>query len=149
MSTSDEKERSALQDYLCFALYSANHAMNRVYQPLLKEMELTYPQYLVMTVLWDRDDQLVGEIGRQVFLESNTLTPLIKRLEVLGYVRRQRDPEDERQVRVSLTAEGRQLKQAAACIPEEILKATGLTVSELTDLTRKVDTLRSTLAANA
>src|ERR1700751_3159022 len=93
-----------LDEFLCFEVYSANHAFNRVYQPLLDKLRLTYPQYLVMVLLWERDGQTVGELGARLSLESNTLTPLLKRLEALGHVKRSRDPADERQVRVQLTA---------------------------------------------
>ena len=92
-----------LGEFLCFAVYSASHAFNRVYKPLLDELGLTYPQYLVMVLLWEQDDQTVGSLGEKLFLESSTLTPLLKRLEALGYVKRTRDPVDERQVRVRLT----------------------------------------------
>src|SRR5258707_12339396 len=92
-----------LGEFLCFAVYSANHAFNRVYKPLLDELGLTYPQYLVMVLLWERDDQTVGSLGEKLFLESSTLTPLLKRLEASGYIRRTRDPDDERQERACLT----------------------------------------------
>lgn len=91
-----------LDDFLCFAVYSVNHAFTRVYKPLLDKLDLTYPQYLVMDLLWERDDQTVGELGKKLFLESSTLTPLLKRLQSLGHVERSRDPADERQVRVSV-----------------------------------------------
>src|SRR5438874_8124185 len=98
------KSEDALRfsDFLCFAVYSASHAFNRVYKPLLDELGLTYPQYLVMVLLWEQDDQTVGSLGEKLFLESSTLTPLLKRLEALGQVKRNRDQVDERQVRVRL-----------------------------------------------
>src|SRR5258706_16439520 len=102
-----------LGEFLCFAVYSASHAFNRVYKPLLDELGLTYPQYLVMVLLWEQDDQTVGSLGEKLFLESSTLTPLLKRLEALGYVKRTRDPVDERQVRVRLTERGRALRERA------------------------------------
>jgi DNA-binding MarR family transcriptional regulator len=95
-----------LNDFLCFAVYAAGHGFNRVYKPLLEPPGLTYPQYLVMTALWERDDQTVGALGERLPLESNTLTPLLKRLESQGRIRRVRDPRDERQVRVQLTDAG-------------------------------------------
>src|ERR1700679_151054 len=116
----------SLDDFLCFEVYSANHAFNRVYQPLLEKLHLTYPQYLVMVLLWERDDQTVGELGTRLSLESNTLTPLLKRLEILGYIKRSRDPADERQVRVRLTVSGRTLRAKALHIPGCILAASGL-----------------------
>ena len=95
-----------LDDFLCFAVYSAGHAFNQLYRPLLSALDLTYPQYLVMVTLWQQDDVTVKEIGRRLFLESSTLTPLLKRLEALGHISRNRDAEDERQVRVRLTPAG-------------------------------------------
>ena len=92
-----------VDDHLCFAIYSAGHAFNRIYKPLLGELGLTYPQYLVMVALWAKDDQTVGSLGEKLLLESSTLTPLLKRLEGIGYLTRTRDPADERQVRVRLT----------------------------------------------
>src|SRR6476659_1582192 len=111
-----------LEIFLCFAFYSASHAFNRIYKPLLEELGLTYPQYIAMVLLWERDGQTVGELGQQLFLETNTVTPLLKRLETLGYVKRSRDPSDERQVRVHLTEVGRKLRQRALHIPRRILE---------------------------
>src|SRR5437764_15290881 len=88
-----------VDDNLCFAIYSAGHAFNRIYKPLLQALDLTYPQYLVMVALWSRDDQTVGSLGDKLLLESSTLTPLLKRLEAMGHLTRSRDPADERQVR--------------------------------------------------
>ncbi|AHE55221.1 MarR family winged helix-turn-helix transcriptional regulator [Sphingomonas sanxanigenens] len=121
----------ALDPFVCFAVYSAGLAFNRVYKPLLDRLGLTYPQYLAMVLLWQRDGQAVGELGEKLFLETSTLTPLIKRLESAGYVTRKRDGADERVVRVSLTEAGRMLAEEAACVPEEILRATGMTVEQL------------------
>src|ERR1700747_2379094 len=92
-----------LEIFLCFAIYSARHAFNRIYQPLLEALGLKYPQYIVMVLLWERDGQTVGELGQRLLLESNAVPPLHKRLETLGYIKRRRDPVDERQVRISLT----------------------------------------------
>jgi MarR family transcriptional regulator, organic hydroperoxide resistance regulator len=135
-----------LNDFLCFGLYASNHAMNRVYQPLLKQLGLTYPQYLVMVMLWTLDDQLVGELGRKLYLESSTLTPMLKRLEALGFITRARDPADERQVRIQLTDKGRSLKTDADCIPPEIIAATGMSIPDLQELITKIESLRSNLA---
>src|ERR1700757_1998535 len=93
-----------LDSQICFAVYSAAHAFNRVYKPLLDRLGLTYPQYLVMLVLWERDDVAVKEIGERLFLDSGTLTPLLKRLEAAHLIRRTRSSEDERQVLIALTA---------------------------------------------
>jgi DNA-binding MarR family transcriptional regulator len=112
-----------LDDQLCFALYAASRAMVRAYQPLLEPLGLTYPQYLVMLVLWERDGLSVKELGGRLELDSGTLTPLLKRLEAHGLVRREGDTEDERVVRVQLTAEGRALRRRAARVPEKMLCA--------------------------
>jgi DNA-binding MarR family transcriptional regulator len=135
----------SLDDFLCFEVYSANHAFNRVYQPLLEKLHLTYPQYLVMVLLWERDDQTVGELGTRLSLESNTLTPLLKRLETPGYIKRNRDPADERQVRVRLTASGRTLRAKALHIPGCILAASGLDARTAKQLMTGITTLRRTL----
>jgi DNA-binding MarR family transcriptional regulator len=136
-----------LNEFLCFAVYSANHAFNRVYKPLLEALGLTYPQYLAMVVLWAEDDQTVGGLGEKLALESNTLTPLLKRLEALGHVSRNRDPRDERQVRVRLTDQGRALQAEARNVPRSILSATGLSVEELGRLQADIVSLNERLRA--
>lgn len=146
-------DASPLDGFLCFAAYSTSLAFNRLYKIVLDELGLTYPQYLVIVALLHRDGQTVSEIGEQLFLESNTLTPLIKRLESAGLVTRRRDSADERVVRVSLTAQGRGLADRIACVPSDVLKATGMTVEELValqkGLSRLGDNLRASLAAEA
>ncbi|MFT2212063.1 MarR family winged helix-turn-helix transcriptional regulator [Rhizobium giardinii] len=134
-----------LDDFLCFAIYSANHALNRVYKPLLDEIGLTYTQYIAMVTLWEQDDRTVGSLGEKLFLESSTLTPVLKRLEGLGLIARTRDKTDERQVRVQLTATGRALQARAKAIPPCILDASGLEVEELARLKEEIATLRSSL----
>jgi DNA-binding MarR family transcriptional regulator len=99
-----------LADFLCFAVYSANLAFGKAYKQILEELGLTYTQYITIIALWEEDNQTVGSLGEKLFLESNTLTPILKKLEVMGYVLRQRDPHDERQVLVSLTKSGRALR---------------------------------------
>ena len=136
-----------LDQSLCFAVYSAGLAFNRVYKPILDPLGLTYPQYLVMMALWEKDGQGVGELGELLFLESNTLTPLIKRLEAAGFVTRARDTEDERQVRVSLTGKGRELLKEASCIPGKLLEAAGMSVEQLGRLRGSVAGLRDKLRA--
>jgi len=138
-----------LSDFLCFAVYSASHAFNRLYKPLLDELGLTYPQYLVMVTLWERDDRTVGEIGEQLFLESNTLTPLLKRMEAAGLVSRRRDPADERQVRLRLTEDGKALLDKARRVPPCVLEATGLTSEGARSLTDQIGALRTRLSASA
>lgn len=134
-----------LSEFLCFAIYSAGHAFNRVYKPLLDELDLTYPQFLVMVALWAEDDQTVGSLGEKLLLESSTLTPLLKRLEAVGYVARRRDARDERQVRVRLTKEGAALRAKARDIPGCILDATGLSVDRLRRLQGEISALRENL----
>lgn len=135
-------------DMICFALYSATHAMQQAYKPLLEEIGLTYPQYLVMVTLWSEAGLSVGDIGRRVHLESNTLTPLLKRLEVQGLVIRRRDTEDERQVRIDLTEAGRALGPRAAHIPACILEKTEMDLTALTLLRDDITALRDRLRAN-
>jgi len=134
-----------LDNFLCFAVYSAGHAFNRVYKPLLDKLGLTYPQYLLMVALWEQDDQTVGALGEKLFLESSTLTPLIKRLESVGLLARTRDPTDERQVRVRLTARGNALRDRALEIPPCILAASGLKAEDLRRLASEISALRGTL----
>jgi len=137
-----------LDDQLCFALYSATNALKKMYRPMLDRLGLTYPQYLVMMVLWERDGLTVSEIGEKLFLDSATLTPLLKRLEASGILERKRAAEDERVVRVSLTAKGKALKADAATVPAEALGASGCTPDELTTLRDTLVRLRSDLMAN-
>ena len=134
-----------LGEFLCFAIYSANHAFNRVYQPLLKGLELTYPQFIAMVLLWGQDGQTVGELGEQLFLQSNTLTPMLKRLEALGYIERSRDSADERQVRIHLTEAGRKLHLQASDIVRAVREATGLEDRQMKALVADVNALRSRL----
>jgi MarR family transcriptional regulator, organic hydroperoxide resistance regulator len=135
-----------LEEFLCFEVYSANHAFNRVYQPLLDKLHLTYPQYLVMVLLWELDGQTVGELGKRLTLESNTLTPLLKRLETLDYIERGRDPADERQVRAQLTEKGRRLRAKALHIPGCILAASGLDARTAKQMMTGIAMLRHALA---
>jgi DNA-binding MarR family transcriptional regulator len=136
-----------LDNQLCFALYSASLAMTKLYKPLLDELGLTYPQYLVMLVLWEGDGLMVSELGQRLYLDSGTLTPLLKRLEAAGLVSRLRDVADERRVHVHLTAAGRKLKVRAAKVPACVLQASQCSLAELKQLTDQVRTLRERLAA--
>ncbi|MBX3656833.1 MAG: MarR family transcriptional regulator [Ramlibacter sp.] len=136
-----------LDNQLCFALYSASLAMTKLYKPLLEELGLTYPQYLVMLVLWERDGLMVSELGERLSLDSGTLTPLLKRLEASGLVARIRDVQDERRVHITLTAAGRKLKSRATRIPGCILAASQCSIPELISLTRQVQALRQRLTA--
>lgn len=131
-----------LEDQLCFAIYSAGIAIQRAYKPLLDALGLTYPQYLVLNVLWRQDLQTVGSIAQQLALESSTLTPLLKRLETAGLVARARNPANERQVVVSLTPSGDALRFRAGCLGNTLLEASGETPAALADLNREVTRLR-------
>lgn len=147
MPPSIDPDRALLLDnQLCFALYSASLAMTKLYKPLLDELGLTYPQYLAMLALWERDGLMVSELGERLFLDSGTLTPLLKRLEAAGLVARNRDEQDERRVLIGLTAAGRRLKARAQKIPGCILEASQCSVPELVQLTRQVRSLRERLA---
>jgi len=130
---------------MCFALYSANLALHKVYRKLLGELDLTYPQYLVMLVLWQRDDVIVSEIGEKLFLDSATLTPLLKRLETGGLLVRNRAKSDERQVIITLTDAGKALKEKAKGIPEAIMCATECDIEEMSALKGQLESLRERL----
>ena len=146
-SSTTPNDMQRLDNQLCFALYSTSLAMTKVYKPLLEELGLTYPQYLAMLVLWERDGLMVSELGQKLYLDSGTLTPLLKRLEASGYISRIRDVEDERRVYITLTSSGRKLKTRAAKIPGCILSASQCSVPELMNLTGQVQALRQQLIA--
>ncbi|MBB5216567.1 MarR family winged helix-turn-helix transcriptional regulator [Parapusillimonas granuli] len=131
-----------LDDQLCFALYSTSLAMNKVYRKLLRSLGITYPQYLVMLVLWEGDELTVSEIGERLFLDSATLTPLLKRLELAGLVRRDRAQNDERQVIVSLTTAGRALHAKARMVPVAVTCATQCSAEELAATKLALERLR-------
>lgn len=137
----------ALEQMLCFDLYSANHAFGRLYKPLLDPIGLTYPQYLVMVALWAENGLSVGEIGRKLGLESNTLTPLLKRLEASGLLTRSRDGLDERRVIVRLTREGTELSARARHVPGCVADASGLTAEEMRSLQETLRRLCRNIAA--
>ena len=135
-------EMLKLDNQLCFAVYSASLAMTRLYKPVLEKLQLTYPQYLVMLALWEQDGPTVSELGERLSLDSGTLTPLLKRLEAVGYVTRLRDLADERRVHITLTAAGRKLKARAASVPGCLMAAAQCSVPELISLTQQIQTLR-------
>jgi DNA-binding MarR family transcriptional regulator len=135
----------ALDDQLCYALYSAGMAIQRVYKPFLDQLGLTYPQYLVLNVLWAEDGQTVGAIAEKLALESSTLTPLLKRLEVAGLVRRTRNPQNERQVVVRLTDAGLAIRSKAGCLGNALLGASLQSLNDLSDLNRDVRRLRDAI----
>jgi MarR family transcriptional regulator, organic hydroperoxide resistance regulator len=132
-----------LADFLCFAIYSTNLAYGRAYKPLLDELGLTYTQYIAIVALWEQNNQTVSGLGEKLFLESNTLTPILKKLEAVGYLRRQRDPSDERQVLVSLTDAGRGLREKLGA--RNLVKAAGLSPEEFPKLQKAVVALRNNL----
>jgi DNA-binding MarR family transcriptional regulator len=134
-----------IAEFLCFAVYSASHAFSRVYHPLLKALRLTYPQFIALIVLWEQDGQTVGELGEKLFLQSNTLTPMLKRLEVLGYIERSRDSTDERQVRINLTKSGRKLRLRASEIISNVRHATNLKGKKAEQLVEELGALRTSL----
>jgi MarR family transcriptional regulator, organic hydroperoxide resistance regulator len=136
-----------LDNQICFAVYSAAHAFNRVYKPLLDKLGLTYPQYLVMLVLWEGDDVTVKDIGERLFLDSGTLTPLLKRLEAAGLIKRTRSTEDERQVLIALTPQGQALQEKASSVPPSILAASACSVEELSVMKGEIAALRDRLNA--
>lgn len=137
-----------LDEQLCFSLYSASMAVGRAYKPLLDAIGITYPQYLVLHALWEQDARTIGAIAERLALESSTVTPLVKRLEAAGHVTRQRNPDDERQVRVLLTDSGRELRQRCGCLAEELVARSGLSVDQLAALNQQVATLRHALAGD-
>jgi DNA-binding MarR family transcriptional regulator len=138
----DRSQWLRLDHQLCFALYSASLAMTKLYKPLLEPLGLTYPQYLVMLVLWEGDGIAVSQLGARLALDSGTLTPLLKRLEAGGLVQRLRDAADERRVLLRLSPAGRALKARALAVPESVACASGCELDELAALTARLQTLR-------
>ena len=145
MPKSGGKPDPKLGDFLCFAIYSANLAYGRAYQPILKELGLTYPQWIAIVALWEEGDQTVSALGEKLFLESNTLTPILKKLEAMGYVKRRRDPADERQVRVVLTEAGRKLREKGRHL--NLVQETKLAPEDFARLQKSVSALRDNLIA--
>lgn len=138
-------EKKKLSDFLCFALYSAHKAMQRATRPAFKELGLTYPQYLVLVSLWENDGQLVNEIGHVLYLESSTLTPVIKKLERMDLVVRERDKDDERKVRVMLTEKGRQLESETEPFFNAVFELSGLPEDRFQELQGEIVALRDRL----
>jgi DNA-binding MarR family transcriptional regulator len=138
-----------IDSHLCFALYSASRAMTAAYRPILADLNLTYPQYLVLLVLWEDKHVTVRRLGERLQLDSGTLSPLLKRLEANGFVRRERSRDDERLVEVTLTAAGRRLEKRAQCIPAELCSVTGMSEQQATDLRDAVRQLTDALSASS
>lgn len=130
-----------LDDQLCFSLYATSMAITRAYKPMLDQLGITYPQYLVLHALWEQDGRTVGAIADRLALESSTITPLVKRLEAAGFVTRERNPEDERQVQVRLTPRGARMREDCGCLAEELLVRSGMQGEALGALNRDVKTL--------
>src|SRR5450830_468499 len=129
-----------LSEFLCFAIYSANLAFGKAYKPILEALGLTYTQYITVIALWEQDNQTVSSLGEKLFLESNTLTPILKKLEAMGYLTRQRGAEDERQVLVGLTDAGRRLREKG--LGMDLVSACGLTADQFASVQTAVATLR-------
>jgi DNA-binding MarR family transcriptional regulator len=138
-------ETAKLADFMCFAIYSANLAYSRVYKPVLDELGLTYPQYITIVSLWEEDQQTVKALSEKLFLEPSTMTPMLKRLEAVGYLTRKRDMVDERNVRISLTDAGRRLRERGFGFGELTMKATGLSPEEFPLLQKAIVNLRDNL----
>jgi DNA-binding MarR family transcriptional regulator len=145
-SLPDARTLQRLDHQLCFALYSSSLLMTKLYKPVLAPLGLTYPQYLVLLVLWETDRVMVSELGERLFLDSGTLTPLLKRMETAGLLTRTRAVDDERRVIVGLTAAGRALRRKAEGVPIAVACATGCELDELTALTAQLQALRANVA---
>ena len=138
-----------LENQLCFPLYAVSRLVTKQYTPLLEELDITYPQYLVLLVLWKEDKQLVSDISKQLLLESNTLTPLLKRMEQKGLIQRVRQKSDERKVLISLTKEGHKLQEKAVCIPQKLVESVngeGISAQEVENMMTTIHKLISSLA---
>ncbi|MEJ6475023.1 MarR family winged helix-turn-helix transcriptional regulator [Pseudoalteromonas piscicida] len=131
-----------LDQQICFKLYAASRQVTRLYQPILKEVGLTYPQYIVLLILWEQDGQPIKEIGERAKLNSNTLTPLLNRLEQHGLVNRKKNSDDERQTFIYLTQTGRALEQSCACIPAKMVSKAGLSMEQIQQLSQALDILQ-------
>jgi len=145
----DRADAPSLADFMCFAIYSTNLAYSRVYKPVLEQLGLTYPQYITIIALWEQDGQTVKGLGEKLFLEPSTMTPMLKRLEGMGYVRRERDSVDERNVRISLTDEGRKLRERGFGYGALTRKATGMDDKDFAALQKAIVHLRDNLVEAA
>ena len=142
-AASDPVEPPRIDDLLCFSVYSAGLAFNQLYRPLLEEIGLTYPQFLVMVALWQREGGTVKDLGDALYLDSSTLTPLLKRLEAAGLITRTRNPRDERQVLLTVTDAGNALREQAARVSCAIVDAVGLSAEATTALRAGLDGIRN------
>lgn len=144
VAAGEEDDPLRLDRQVCFPLYAATNLINRLYTPVLRELGLTYPQYLVLLVLWEEEPQTVGSLGARLYLDSGTLTPLLKRMEAGGLIKRQRDPNDERRVLVTLTGQGRTLRETALHVPATM--AQGYDTAGVEELRARVSALVAILA---
>jgi DNA-binding MarR family transcriptional regulator len=142
----DPSDAQSLDDFLCFAIYSTNLAVNRLNKPVLDELGLTYLQYVALVLLYEHNDQTVSSLSDKLFLESSTLTPLLKRLEAMGHVTRQRDPQDERVVKVNITAKGRKVREKALDYREQLVEKMGLSATDFQNLREELVKLRTNLS---
>ncbi|PGT81208.1 MULTISPECIES: MarR family winged helix-turn-helix transcriptional regulator [Bacillaceae] len=131
-------EELKLDNQLCFSLYACSRAILRLYRPFLDEMNLTYPQYLVLLVLWEKQQSSVKELGELLELDSGTLTPMLKRMETAELIERRRDKADERVVLVTITEKGASIKEKAACVPQSLLNSSGMSVDEILALNKAI-----------
>jgi DNA-binding MarR family transcriptional regulator len=144
--SADPADTQNLDDFLCFAIYSTNLAVNRLNKAVLDRLGLTYLQYIVLVALYEKDDRTVSGLGDQLYLDSSTLTPLLKKLEAMGHLTRQRDPEDERQVRLRITPQGRSVREAALAFRGEQVEAMGLDAAQFAGLREQLVKLRTNLS---
>ena len=142
----DPSDARSLDDFLCFAIYSANLAVNRLNKPVLDQLGLTYLQYVALVLLYEHNDQTVSSLSDKLFLESSTLTPLLKRLEAMGHVTRQRDPQDERVVKVNITPKGRKVREKALDYREQLVEKMGLSATDFQNLREELVKLRTNLS---
>jgi MarR family transcriptional regulator, organic hydroperoxide resistance regulator len=142
----DPSDAQSLDDFLCFAIYSTNLAVNRLNKPVLDQLGLTYLQYVALVLLYEHNDQTVSSLSDKLFLESSTLTPLLKRLEAMGHVTRQRDPQDERVVKVNITPKGRKAREMALDYREQLVEKMGLSAIEFQNLREELVKLRTNLS---
>ncbi|QKJ87624.1 MarR family transcriptional regulator [Paramixta manurensis] len=142
-------ERLPLGEQLCYSIYSASLAIKRLYKPLLDEMGVTYPQYLVLNVLWEQGEQTIGQIGEMLALETSTLTPLLKRLENEDFIRRERRPDDERKVMITLAEKGRALEQQSLCLSQTLFCSSGMALETLQRLNQEIIALRDNIVQRA
>jgi DNA-binding MarR family transcriptional regulator len=142
----DPSDAQSLDDFLCFAIYSTNLAVNRLNKPVLDQLGLTYLQYVALVLLYEHNDQTVSSLSDKLFLESSTLTPLLKRLEAMGHVTRQRDPQDERVVKVNITPKGRKVREKALEYREQLVEKMGLNATDFKNLREDLVKLRTNLS---